>query len=240
MPLNVKKQELKELLYLKLIERGDFGEPAPAEGVQLGEHSGNPAPLSPKDLPVQAKPDMTAEELRLTLHIKEVEVKHRELEVEAMHLRVRALELERGATVAASPSTPVSPSSGPQDSFDVGRHIALVPPFRESEVDSYFCIHAFERIAATLHWPKSVWPLLLQCKLVGKAQEVSTSLTIEDGLDYDVVKATVLRAYELVPEAYRQKFRNCERTATQTYVEFAKGRNACFLTNGARPVKLTL
>lgn len=109
-----------------------------------------------------------------------------------MHLR--ALELERGATVAAGPFTPQSPLSGPQDGFDVGRHIALVPPFQESEVDSYF--NTVERIAATLHWPKSVWPLLLQCKLVGKAQEVCTSLTNEDSLNYYILKATVLRAYE--------------------------------------------
>lgn len=32
--------------------------------------------------------------------------------------------------------------------FDVGKHIALVPYFRESEVDSYF--NAFERIAILL------------------------------------------------------------------------------------------
>ena len=73
-------------------------------------------------------------------------------------------------------STPFSVHSptASSDQFDVSRHIALVPPFRESEVDSYF--NAFERIAATLRWPKNVWSLLLQCKLVGKAQEVCASV----------------------------------------------------------------
>lgn len=37
-------------------------------------------------------------------------------------------------------------------------------------------------------------------KLVGKAQEVCTSLTIEDILNDDTVKATILPAYELVPK----------------------------------------
>lgn len=97
-------------------------------------------------------------------------MRHRQLEVEAMHLKVRALELERGAALAVSSSTPQSPSSDPHDGFDAGRHIDLVPPFGESEVDSY--LNAFKRTAATLKWPKSVWLLLLQCKLVGKAQEV--------------------------------------------------------------------
>lgn len=72
-----------------------------------------------------------------------------------------------------------------------------------------------------LHWTKDVWALLLQCSLSGKAQEVSSALPLEQSLDYDTVKAAVLRAYELVPEAYRQQFRNNAKTAKQTYVEFA-------------------
>lgn len=59
----------------------------------------------------------------------------------------------------------------------VNKNIALVPKFRESEVDSYFT--TFERVAAKLKWPKDVWALLLQCSLVGKAQEVSATLPIE-------------------------------------------------------------
>lgn len=45
-----------------------------------------------------------------------------------------------------------------------------MPLFRETEVDSNFS--AFERIAVSLNWPKDVWSLLLQCRLVGKAMEV--------------------------------------------------------------------
>ena len=164
-PGKFKKRELKELLLEELTERGLLEEPAPVVGAEQGVLAGTPAPLHA--LPIQT--GMSAEELSLTLRI-------RELEVEAMHLRLRALEMEQGAAAAARPSTTRSPSPTPQDSFDVSRHIALVPPFRESEVDSYF--NAFERIAATLKWPKNVWSLLLQCKLVGKAQEGCTSLSI--------------------------------------------------------------
>ena len=77
--------------------------------------------------------------------------------------------------------------------------IALVPAFRETEVDSYFA--AFERIAGASQWPQGVWPLLLQCRLSGKPQEVVAALSIQDSLNYDKVKAAVLQAYELVPEA---------------------------------------
>ena len=57
--------------------------------------------------------------------------------------------------------------------------------------------------------------------LKGRAQEVSSVLPLEDSADYDTVKAAILNAYQLVPEAYRQKFRHYKRTDRQTYVEFA-------------------
>lgn len=101
-----------------------------------------------------------------------------------------------------------------------------MPPFRETEVDSYFV--AFERVAGKLRWPKDMWALLLQCSLTGKAQEVCSALPIESSLDYDIVKSAVLRAYELVPEAYRQKFRTHSKTVNQTYVEFVREKRVLF------------
>ncbi|XP_066518564.1 uncharacterized protein [Hoplias malabaricus] len=125
---------------------------------------------------------------------------------------------------AAAHSSVTSPE--PVAAFDVGKHIKLVPHFRESDVDSYF--PAFERIASVLHWPKEVWPLLLQCKLEGKAQEVCAALSLSQSLDYEVVKSSILHAYELVPEAYRQNFRMKVKTASQTYVEFAREKRTLF------------
>ncbi len=63
------------------------------------------------------------------------------------------------------------------------KRIVLVPHFREAEVDTYFS--AFEHIASALRWPKEVWPLLLQCKLIGKAQEVCSALPLEESLQYE-------------------------------------------------------
>ena len=34
--------------------------------------------------------------------------------------------------------------------------------------------------------------------------------------------------YELVPEAYRQKFRNCKKENEQTHVEFARTKEQLF------------
>ena len=68
----------------------------------------------------------------------------------------------------------------------------------------------------------------MQCKLTGKAQHVIASLPLEDSRDYDTCKAAVLRAYELVPEAYRQQFRSFRKDPTLTFVEFAREKGALF------------
>jgi hypothetical protein len=38
----------------------------------------------------------------------------------------------------------------------------------------------------------------------------------------------ILKGYELVPEAYRQKFRNCEKHSGQTFIEFARTKEQLF------------
>ena len=101
----------------------------------------------------------------------ELEKRRIDADLEA-RVRIRQLELEAGVNGAPSPSQTAQ--------FEVSKNIALVPPFREAEVDSYF--FAFERVAAALRWPRDVWPLLLQYKLSGKAQEVVDALSLEDSL----------------------------------------------------------
>ncbi len=73
-----------------------------------------------------------------------------------------------------------------------------------------------------------MWALLLQCSLTRKAQEVCSALPIGSSLDYDFVKSAVLRAYELVPEAYKQRFRTHSKTVNQTYVKFVREKRVHF------------
>ena len=110
--------------------------------------------------------------------------------------------------------------------FNVTKHIRLLPPFQEKEVDKYF-LH-FEKVAENLKWPKEHWTLLLQSVVVGKAREIYTQLSLEQSSDYDKVKELVLKAYELVPEGYRQKFRNCKKENDQTHVGFARTKEQLF------------
>ena len=110
--------------------------------------------------------------------------------------------------------------------FDPARNIRLVPPFQEKEVDKYFA--HFEKVADSLNWPKESWVLLLQSVLVGKAQEIYGSLSVEQSSNYEHVKEAILTAYELVPEAYRQKFRNYLKYDSKTHVEFAREKENLF------------
>jgi hypothetical protein len=66
----------------------------------------------------------------------------------------------------------------------------------------------FEKVAKDLNWPLDKYTILLQCVLKGKACDIYLSLSAEQTSDYQVVKAIILKGYQLVSEAYRQKFRH--------------------------------
>ena len=131
----------------------------------------------------------------------------------------REHELKMASLGKQSPSDKAS-------AFDPARNIRLVPPFQEKEVDKYFA--HFEKVADSLNWPKESWVLLLQSVLVGKAQEIYGSLSVEQSSNYEHVKDSILKAYELVPEAYRQKFRNYLKYDSKTHVEFAREKENLF------------
>lgn len=160
--------------------------------------------------------ELEQERERTQFELKKLEYA-RESEREYRQHEMRKLELELEVKKAeASKSVQVV------HSFDVGRNIKMVPPFCERDVDKYFA--HFERVASSLKWPEEDWTLLLQCVLTGKAQEVFSSLSEEESVDFKLVKIAILRAYELVPEAYRQRFRGYKKPERQTYVEFARGK----------------
>ena len=105
----------------------------------------------------------------------------------------------------------------------------MVPPFQGREVDKFF-LH-FEKVAKNCAWPKEHWTMLLQSVLIGKARDIYFELSVELSSEYDTVKELILKpvkGYELVPEAYRQKFRNLERNGSKTYVQFAQEKEQLF------------
>ena len=165
-------------------------------------------------------------ELKEARELRELELKAEQekallvAEIEAKkEAAVREHELKMASLGKQSPSDRASV-------FDPARNIRLVPPFQEKEVDKYFA--HFEKVADSLNWPKESWVLLLQSVLVGKAQEIYGSLSVEQSSNYEHVKEAILKAYELVPEAYRQKFRNYLKYDSKTHVEFAREKENLF------------
>lgn len=99
-----------------------------------------------------ARLQMEARERQAQLEYQ-LEIKRMEIEADKA-VRFRQLELasQRDAHGPSAPTGMLPSSTLPtRNEFDVSKHITLVPPFREAEVDSYF--GTFERIASALHWP---------------------------------------------------------------------------------------
>ena len=170
----------------------------------------------------EAARELRLAELKEARELRELELKAEQekalLEAEK-EAAAREHELKMASLGKQSPSDKAS-------AFDPARNIRLVPPFQEKEVDKYFA--HFEKVADSLNWPKESWVLLLQSVLVGKAQEIYGSLSVEQSSNYEHVKEAILKAYELVPEAYRQKFRNYLKYDSKTHVEFAREKENLF------------
>lgn len=150
------------------------------------------------------------------------------LERERLKLEQLKLELirEGKASEVLLGSGTTRQSLGGCVGFDVAGNLRLLPKFNERDPDTFFSL--FERVAVTRGWPDADRTLLLQCVFTGKAQEAYSALSPVDSMDYVKVKAAVLKAYELVPEAYRQRFRTWRKGDKQTHVEFARDIAAHF------------
>ena len=171
----------------------------------------------------EAARDLRLAELKEARELCELELKAEQekallaAEIEAKkEAAAREHELKMASLGKQSPSDKASV-------FDPARNIRFL---QEKEVDKYFA--HFEKVADSLNWPKESWVLLLQSVLVGKAQEIYGSLSVEQSSNYEHVKEAILKAYELVPEAYRQKFRNYLKYDSKTHVEFAREKENLF------------
>ena len=53
-------------------------------------------------------------------------------------------------------------------------------------------------------------------------------MTVEQSAELELVKSTILKANELVPEAYQQHFRSSKKKEAQTFMEFARDKEVQF------------
>ena len=154
----MRKHEIKNILVQYFVDEEIFNENALA-------------------LTVDVQSVSSSKELGLKFQIRQLEIQERENEMEweereregrrkgkrkeerrkrkrrerEFQLRMREIEMQERAN---------QPKQTIEYNFDVTKHIGLVPPFQEKEVDKYF-LH-FEKVAENLNWPKEHWTLLLQ------------------------------------------------------------------------------
>ena len=124
--------------------------------------------------------------------------KEKERELEEKKLKLQELKMEHEHAERMAEKLKTSPPTS--QNFDILKHFSAVPPFQETDVDTYFL--NFEKMAKCLRWPKEYWITLLQKVLTGRAREIFTHLSAEQSNDYDYVKDLILRSYQLNPEAY--------------------------------------
>ncbi len=208
----LRKPVIKSELWSALSEKGVLSaEPGTPETSTPSKEQNLTEMLRIKELELEVRRlDLKEKELNNDLELRKME------EETKRQIKMKELEIRQ-----SSPDALQSQSY----EFDINKCMRLIPPFNEKDV-KYFTL--FEHVANTLKRPKNVWPLLLQSVLTGKAQDAYASLLPEASLGYDDIKAAVLRAYELVPEAYHQKFRGFKKSDSLTYVEFGHETEALF------------
>ena len=86
------------------------------------------------------------------------------------------------------------------------------------------------KLVQNLRWRKPYWSTLLQSCFVGMVAEAYSAPSSEHSSDYDIVKKDILKAYELVPEAYRHTIRAYKKYESQTYVEFVREKENCLIS----------
>ncbi|XP_049894387.1 uncharacterized protein LOC126386227 [Epinephelus moara] len=88
-------------------------------------------------------------------------------------------------------------------------HEPRLEKLTENDDVEHFLI-TFERIAAACQWPKSDWVFRLIPLLTGKARGAYVHMDVDESLEYDRVKTTILKKYDINPETYRQRFRSLD------------------------------
>ena len=88
-------------------------------------------------------------------------------------------------------SLDIHPPKDRATAFDPVRNIRLLLAFEEKELDKYFA--HFEKVAGSWNWPKDSWVLLLQSVLIGTAQEIYGSLSVEQSSIMNMLKRQSLK-----------------------------------------------
>ena len=185
-----------------------------------GERQDRQSPVNAVEL------EMRKLELQHELELRKIEREEREserrMELEERE-RERRIELERELKLREleiqASQIEQNGRKGNGNNEGIHKMVGQVPEFDEKDLEGYF--DYFEKLALTWEWPRAKWGALLQTVLKGKAREVFLSMSQEDCLDYEKIKTAILGEYQLIPEVYRQRFRQVKKKEGKSYREYA-------------------
>ena len=116
---------------------------------------------------------------------------------EHMDSLVRLVEISRRTvepTTAVTTPTPSKPDVRPSKLTD------------SDDIEAYLL--TFERMMLAYGVEKAHWVVRLAPQLSGKAQQAYVAMPTAEAVQYDQVKAAILRRYDINAETYRQRFRS--------------------------------
>ncbi|XP_069168641.1 calponin homology domain-containing protein DDB_G0272472-like [Procambarus clarkii] len=153
---------------------------------------------------------------------EKAQVEKEKAQVEKEKERTKQMQIEANRTLAEQRIEHGLPESTTQVSHsqDVRVREKDIPLFVPEEAESFF--EHFEKVASIKEWPQEEWAQLVQLRLTGAAREAYTQLSLEECQDYATVKSSILRSFQLTPEAYRKRFREMIKVGACTFAETAR------------------
>uniref|UniRef100_A0A8C5W7J8 SCAN box domain-containing protein n=1 Tax=Leptobrachium leishanense TaxID=445787 RepID=A0A8C5W7J8_9ANUR len=160
--------------------------------------------------------DSADSQTRLQLILKYQEREERRAEREAAERRRQAERAHQLALAQAS-RTQLSPAPEGAAELSTPRPRAENFPTLDKDGDLDVFLRSFEKTCRQYQLPKEQWARYLTPGLKGPALEAFAELPAESDQDYEAIKATLQRRYNLTPEVYRKKFRSLQKRAAESY-----------------------
>ena len=129
---------------------------------------------------------------------------------EEERLQLEREERERERTFQYEMAQLQSTRSQQEHSTGANRHSASLPKiqsFEDGKDDLHSYLQRFERYANNCGWPMEEWALSLSALLTGKALDVYSRLDEDAANDYNILRESLLKRYDLNELGYLKKFR---------------------------------
>ena len=156
-------------------------------------------------------------QIELTRLQAEIDLNRRRLDYQHTVDMAQAQSRPTGSSGFNVPSVHTSSQDISKQRIDV--MVKLVPRFDPTDVHLFFT--SFERAVEINKIQRAHWPALLHAVATGKALRVLSAMSLSDAQDYDVVKETLLVAFDVCAEIFRKRFRNITKNSNETFAEYS-------------------